>query len=465
MNLKKWYLHPLMWPAPFVGVLILFLLVAIYAPLLAFGKPLLASFEGQLYFPLGRYLLYKEAFSKPIDLCFNALMLFSPGLFWFIFKRATKHSWVTVGIFWIICCGLSLQGIVKDPATSSSRTQSISSLKPSTSLSWEKELLTLNGYARFNLIFERVRLQNDHNQMKSHLKQMALTPWEIELKRFQDQIKTLKQDDPYRSYLEQRWSWIDEHIKDLKWQVSPLLRPFFWEENTGKDQSMNPNLPWYQRARANRKDLVSSLIYGTRVSFVVGVLTVGLALSIGIPLGAISAYFAGRFDIIMMRFIEIWESFPTFFMLLFITTVLQSKAILLVIIILGFFNWTGFARYVRAEVLRQKQMPYTQACQSQGLSIRWILFSQILPNAISPVLTLLPFAVMNAISSEAGLSFLGLGEEGSCSWGNLMNEGRLSFPAESYLLWPPALALSALLVAIAIVGDWIHDQLDPKRRV
>jgi peptide/nickel transport system permease protein len=91
-----------------------------------------------------------------------------------------------------------------------------------------------------------------------------------------------------------------------------------------------------------------------------------------------------------------------------------------------------------------------------------IIFSHMLPNAIPPLLTLIPFAIMGAITSEAGLSFLGLGEEGSNSWGVLMDEGRSVFPAESYLLWPPAILLTILLVSIAIVGDAFRDSLDPK---
>jgi peptide/nickel transport system permease protein len=103
-----------------------------------------------------------------------------------------------------------------------------------------------------------------------------------------------------------------------------------------------------------------------------------------------------------------------------------------------------------------------EACKAIGFSNHSILFKQILPNAIPPVLTLLPFAIMGAISAEAGLSFLGLGEEGSTSWGVLMDEGRSAFPARAYLLWPPAIALTVLLVAIALVGDALRDFLDPK---
>ena len=104
------------------------------------------------------------------------------------------------------------------------------------------------------------------------------------------------------------------------------------------------------------------------------------------------------------------------------------------------------------------------ACKSLGYNHPKIMFSHILPNAIPPILTLLPFSMMAAITSEAGLSFLGLGEEGSTSWGVLMDEGRSVFPAESYLLWPPAILLTALLICIALIGDVMRDAIDPKMR-
>ena len=160
--------------------------------------------------------------------------------------------------------------------------------------------------------------------------------------------------------------------------------------------------------------------------------------------------------------IEIWESMPTFFMLLMVVAFLHSKSIFIVIVVIGLFGWTGFSRFVRGEFLKQKQLPYVEACRAMGFSDRYIMFSHIFPNAIPPLLTLIPFAVMGAITSEAGLSFLGLGEEGSGSWGVLMDEGRTAFPSESYLLWPPAILLTIFLVAIALMGDALRDALDPK---
>ena len=241
----------------------------------------------------------------------------------------------------------------------------------------------------------------------------------------------------------------------------PLVRPFHWEDDAGGDQALNKFVSWW--------DLHGSIArtwsphYFRRPNFFsVGILAIGLAFLIGIPIGAFAGYYGGKFDLIVYRLIEIWESMPTFFMLLMVVAFLHSKSIFLVIAIIGFFGWTGFSRFIRGEFFRQKELLYVEACRSIGYNDGTIIFSHLIPNAIPPLLTLVPFAIMGAITSEAGLSFLGLGEEGSNSWGVLMDEGRSAFPAESYLLWPPAILLTILLVSIALVGDTLSDALDPK---
>ncbi len=263
-------------------------------------------------------------------------------------------------------------------------------------------------------------------------------------------------------YLKDRRNWLEEQTSQLQNEVMPFIRPFHWEDDAGGDQGLNHFISWWDLTRINRKDMVAALIFGVRVSLSVGLLAIGLALLIGIPIGAFAGYYGGKLDLIVYRLIEIWESMPTFFMLLMIVAFLQSKSIFLVIAVIGFFGWTGFSRFIRGEFLRQKQLLYVEACRALGYSDSKIIFSHLLPNAIPPLLTLVPFAIMGAITSEAGLSFLGLGEEGSNSWGVLMDEGRSAFPSESYLLWPPAILLTILLVSIALVGDSLRDALDPK---
>jgi peptide/nickel transport system permease protein len=265
-------------------------------------------------------------------------------------------------------------------------------------------------------------------------------------------------------YYTERRQWLETESAKLSWVVMPLVRPLHWEDDAGGKQSLNQYISWNELTRVNRKDLTAALIFGIRVSIMVGILAVSLALAIGVPIGAAVGYYGGKIDIIVSRLMEIWEAMPTFFMLLIVVAMLQSKSIFLVICVIGIFGWTGFSRFLRGEFLKQRKLPYVEACTALGFSDMRIIFSHVLPNAIPPLLTMLPFAIMGAISSEAGLSFLGLGEEGSSSWGVLMDEGRMAFPGESYLLWPPAIMLTVLLIAIALMGDALRDAIDPKLR-
>lgn len=264
-------------------------------------------------------------------------------------------------------------------------------------------------------------------------------------------------------YILDRQQWLNEQSAKLHNKIMPLLSPFHWEDDAGGQQALNYVIPWWEVTRIDRKDLLAALIFGVRISLTVGIISVALAMAIGIPIGAFAGFYGGSLDIVVCRLLEIWEAMPVFFMLLMVVGILQSKSIFVVTAVIGFFSWTHFSRYIRGEFFKQRNLPYVEACQALGFRDRYIMFKHILPNAIPPVLTLLPFAIMGAITSEAGLSFLGLGEEGSCSWGVLMDEGRTAFPQESYLLWPPAILLTILLVAIALVGDSMRDTLDPKR--
>jgi peptide/nickel transport system permease protein len=317
---------------------------------------------------------------------------------------------------------------------------------------------------------------------KSFLQKVSAIPtlWQIDKDHEETRIETLneeiknfeagssKNEQTYQralnslEYTLNKRNWLIEQEQNITFELMPLFRPLHWEDDAGGEQNINQFLPWWELTRINRKDLVAALIFGVRISLVVGILAVSLALIIGIPIGSFAGYYGGTFDIIVSRLMEIWESMPTFFMLLLVVAITQSKSIFIVIAVVGIFGWTSFSRYIRGEFFKHRNLPYVEACHALGFKDSYIMFSHILPNAIPPVLTLLPFAVLGAITSEAGLSFLGLGEEGSCSWGVLMDEGRSAFPGESYLLWPPALLLTILLVAIALVGDALRDVLDPK---
>lgn len=256
--------------------------------------------------------------------------------------------------------------------------------------------------------------------------------------------------------------WITKESQDLRIWMRPLLSRFHWEDDAGGSREVNKYVHWWQLTRTNRKDLFAALIFGIRIALVVGGIGVAIALVIGTLIGLFSGYFGGTCDIILSRFTEIWETMPMLFILMLVVAITQQKSLFLNTILLGCFGWTGFSRYIRLETMKQKNMGYVLASRNLCYSHYHIMLHQILPNAIVPVLSLLPFSVMAMISCEAGLTFLGLGEESSASWGNLMREGVAAFPAESAVLWPPAIMLTAFLIAIALIGDGIRDALDPR---
>lgn len=472
-------------------VLALFCVVGLYAPFLASGKPLIVRYDGTWYFPLFRYLFYPGYFTKGLDLFFNVLMFTFPLFVTavILFRKHARAMTLSITVILLLQLAIFLGLLISppkdpsfDPLLNSARQQA---LKTHPLPSWDFDLNYLNPYARLNLVLRYRQRQLQDERLRQFLEQHAEkgsrpatfpTLWETaikneqaEIERFTNELKnSLKDSEEHRfaeaslAYIRDRREWLNSQQKLIDYDVMPLIRPFHWEEDAGGDQAMNQWVPFWELTRINRKDLAAALIFGIRISLVVGILAVGLALAIGLPIGALAGYYGGTFDIIVSRMLEIWEAMPTFFMLLMVVAITQSKSIFLVIAVIGIFGWTSFSRYMRGEFFKQRSLPYIEACRAQGFNDGRIIFSHIFPNAIPPVLTLLPFAIMGAITSEAGLSFLGLGEEASSSWGVLMDEGRSAFPSESYLLWPPAILLTILLVTIAIVGDHFRDALDPK---
>lgn len=488
-------------------VVMLFCVIGIYAPFLASSKPIVVYFDGEWYFPLFRYLFYRGFFTKRLDLFYNLLMFTLPifVLTWMIYRHSSHLFWAMMVILaghFALFAYLAYR-TPQDPAASPllnqkrqariqqqiEKNKSNPLLHVPLRISWDEELSYMNAYAKLNLVLRYQQQKRQHEKLLSYAETYAEsakkrglvdshipTLWYLNQKNEEKKIKALEEKiekSPVNSpnhekakaelvYLKQRQQWLETQSAQLKYEVMPFIRPYHWEDDAGGNQNLNQHVSWWNLTRINRKDMVASLIFGIRISLSVGLLAVSLALLIGIPIGALAGFYGGKIDMVTYRLIEIWESMPTFFMLLMIVAFLQSKSIFLVIGVIGAFGWTGFSRFIRGEFFKQKQLPYAEACRALGFNDRYIMFTHLLPNAIPPLLTLVPFAIMGAITSEAGLSFLGLGEEGSCSWGVLMDEGRTAFPSESYLLWPPAILLILLLVAIALVGDALRDALDPK---
>jgi peptide/nickel transport system permease protein len=221
------------------------------------------------------------------------------------------------------------------------------------------------------------------------------------------------------------------------------------------------------------RDMLSTLLYGMRVSILIGLGAVALQSLIGIVLGLLAGYMGKRFDAILMRMADVQLSFSTYMVAIFFGALFQAAfgmglyedfAIPLLILIIGFAEWPQYARTVRASVMAEKKKEYVEAARVIGLSPIRIMSRQILPNTMTPVLVISTVQVANAIMSEAALSFIGLGMPVTRpSLGSLIKSGfDYIFSGSWWITLFPGVALVLLILSINLLGDWLRDFLNPK---
>ncbi len=212
------------------------------------------------------------------------------------------------------------------------------------------------------------------------------------------------------------------------------------------------------------RDVLSRLLYGGRISLSVGFLAVGIALLIGVVLGAAAGYYGGWVDLLIMRFTEIVLMFPTFFFILMILAFL-GPGIGNVMVVIGAFSWPGLCRLVRAEFLSLREREFVLAARSLGASGGRIIFRHILPNALGTVFVYATLAVGAAILTETGVSFLGLGAQPPVSsWGNIITTGRHFIDSAWWLTLFPGLAILFTVLSYNLLGQGLQDALDPRRK-
>ena len=211
------------------------------------------------------------------------------------------------------------------------------------------------------------------------------------------------------------------------------------------------------------RDVLSGLIHGSRVSLSVGFVAAGIAILIGVLLGALAGYYGGKVDLLIMRFVEVMELFPAFFLIITIVA-LYGSSIWFIMIAIGLTSWEGNTKLLRGEILKVRSMDYISAATSLGLSNRRIIFRHVIPNAIAPVLISASFAIAGAILAEASLSFLGFGVAATMvTWGSVLSEARGATSAW-WLAVFPGFMIFLTVVAYNLVGEGIRDALDPRLR-
>jgi len=245
--------------------------------------------------------------------------------------------------------------------------------------------------------------------------------------------------------------------------LAPVLTPYDPNRADFRARSQPPSKQHWLGTDDMGRDILTRTLYGGRISLSVGLVSVGISLSLGVILGAISGYFGGRIDALIMRTADVFYSFP--FLILAITaTALLGPSIYNTMMILGVLSWPGPARLLRAEFLKLKNVEFVTASIATGAKSTRTMFRHMLPNAIAPLLVSATLEVASAILSEAGLSFLGLGVPPPApSWGNMLNRARpLHILRNMPWMWiPPGVAILLTILSISFVGDGLRDALDP----
>jgi len=224
---------------------------------------------------------------------------------------------------------------------------------------------------------------------------------------------------------------------------------------------------------AQGRDLLSVILYGTRLSLTIGICAVLIQVSLGICIGLTAGYLGGRIDNFLMRCADVQLSFPTMmvaivflaiFQTLFGVELYQQLAMLMLILVIGLAEWPIFARTVRASVLAEKQKEYVDAARIMGIGTKRIMFKHILPNTLSPVLIIFTVQIASAIATEAALSFLGLGMPSSDpSLGSLISAGfNYMFSGSWWICIFPSIALIVLILVMNLLGDWLRSCLNPR---
>ncbi len=265
---------------------------------------------------------------------------------------------------------------------------------------------------------------------------------------------------------------------------APAIAPEGVDDQKLPDNYMAPGSEYLLGADQFGRDVLSRVIYGTRVSLSVAFMASIVSLIIGVTYGLIAGYFGGMIDNVMMRIVDILYGFPFLIFVILLQVYFKAVAarggagtiaapiidldrqmggMLFIFFALGALNWIGMARLARGQVLSYKEMEFVVGARSIGASDIRIIFRHLLPNILGPCIVLETMAIPGYIFTEAFLSFIGLGVNAPTpSWGIMVNNGYRALRAHPHVLWPPAIALVITSLAFNFLGDGLRDAFDPR---
>lgn len=245
---------------------------------------------------------------------------------------------------------------------------------------------------------------------------------------------------------------------------APIVAPYDPTDIHSEDMLVAPSGEHILGTDDLGRDILSRIIFGARVSIMVGVVSIGIAMLLGIPLGVMAGFYGGAIDAVFMRIMDVLLAFPALVLALFIIAVLGPSAVNAMIAV-GVVYTPNFARLVRANVLSIREMTYVEAARAVGFTRARIMFQEILPNTIAPLIVQASLGVAYAILVEAALGFLGLGvQPPTPSWGSMLSEGRVLLKIAPWYATFPGLAIFFTVFGLNLLGDGLREVLDPRLR-
>lgn len=272
----------------------------------------------------------------------------------------------------------------------------------------------------------------------------------------QDAIQRLRQNKMAMAGL---WILIIMIVLSL---LTPWIAPYSYEEQNLALGASPPSWQHWLGTDSLGRDQLTRILYGSRISLMVGFIATAVALTIGVLWGAIAGFIGGKLDAVMMRIVDVLYALP-FTIFIVLLTVIFGSSMLLLFLAIGAVEWLTMARIVRSQVLTIRRQEFVDAAVSMGLSPWQIIRRHIIPNTLGPIIVYTTLTIPSVILLESFLSFLGLGiQPPASSWGSLISSGVETMEEYPWLLIFPGLALTLTLFSLNFLGDGLRDALDPR---
>jgi peptide/nickel transport system permease protein len=243
---------------------------------------------------------------------------------------------------------------------------------------------------------------------------------------------------------------------------APIIAPYDPDDINVKAILLGPSWQHWMGTDGLGRDVLSRMLFGGRISLLVGLVAVGISTAIGIVLGAIAGYYRGWVDTLIMRLVDVMLSIPSFFLILAVIAFL-TPSIVNVMIVIGITSWMGVTRLVRAEFLSLSGREFVQASRTLGAKDARLIFTHLLPNSLTPIIVSSVLGIAGAVLMESGLSFLGLGVQApQASWGNILTDGKDYIQFAWWLSLFPGLAILITVLGYNLLGEGLRDALDPR---